>query len=98
MDDEDREAEECYINVDSYMNSRRKDHREKRIQEELVKFRKENPTINDQFKDAKRQLSTLSVDEWMAIPEAHDFKVKKQKREKYVPVPDKIIEAGRSEG
>jgi hypothetical protein len=35
MDDEDKEAESSYINVDGYMDGRRKKQREVRIAEEL---------------------------------------------------------------
>jgi len=98
LDDEDREAEEAFDFVDRYMDQRRKARREKRMKEELERYKKEKPAINEQFKDTKRQLATLSYEEWMNIPEAGDYKVKKQKREKYVPVPDTIIESARREG
>lgn len=91
-DEEDRDAENTYAKVDDYMDSRRRGRREKKFMQEMEKFRKEKPTLPEQLKDAKRQLSTLTHEDWLSIPEANDYKVKKVKRaEKYVPVPDKII-------
>jgi hypothetical protein len=38
----------------------------------------------------------MNYDDWMNIPEIGDYSVKKVKQEKYVPVPDKVIEDARS--
>ena len=96
FDEEDREAENAYSKIDDYMDSRRRNRREKKFKAEMEKFRKEKPTLPEQNKDAKRQLSTLSYTDWESIPEAGDYTVKKVKRaEKYVPVPDKILDSAR---
>ena len=95
-DDEDREAEDTYFRVDEYMDSRRRSRREEKFKKEMEKFRKEKPTLPEQLKDAKRQLSMLKEEDWLAIPEAADRSIKKVKRaEKYVPVPEKLLDAAR---
>ena len=96
FDEEDREAENTYSKIDDYMDTRRRNRREKKFQSEMEKFRKEKPTLPEQNKDAKRQLSKLSLTDWESIPEAGDYSIKKVKRaEKYVPVPDKILDSAR---
>lgn len=96
-DDEDKEADEMFYRVDTFMDSRRRKRREEIIREEAEKFKKDKPTIKEQFKDAKRALATLSESDWLSIPDAHDYKVKKAKRDKYVPVPDRIIDQARKD-
>jgi len=98
MDDEDREAERAYDNVDGYMDGRRSAQREQRLKEELLKIREERPIIGQQFSDLKRDLGGLSHDEWDSIPDIGDYTIKKQKRpERFTPVPDSIIEGARNE-
>ncbi len=46
------------------MDSRRRDRREKRLEEELKKFRTENPKITEQFADLKRKLADIADEEW----------------------------------
>ena len=70
------------------MDSRRAKHRDQKIQEAL---KEKKSSIHDQFKDLKRSLSSVSYKEWEAIPEAQDFSIKKQKREKYTPVSDSLL-------
>jgi len=96
-DEEDREAEDAYSRIDNYMDTRRRDRREKKYAQEMEKYRKEKPTITEQLKDAKRQLSTLSYDDWMSIPDATGGPKGKQvkRAEKYIPVPDKILDSAR---
>ncbi len=62
----------------------------------MKKFRKERPKISDQFADLKRNLSTVSQEEWDAIPEVGDYaslrlRQKRQQLEKFSPMPDNII-------
>ena len=59
--------------IDSYMDQRRKDQREKRLKEEIEKYRKENPKITEQFAPYKRKLADLSQSEWESIPEIGDY-------------------------
>ena len=38
--------------------------REKRLKEELERYRAENPKITEQFADLKRKLTDVSYEEW----------------------------------
>ena len=96
-DEEDREADDTYEQVEKFMDMRRKVRRETRLKKELEKIRAEKPPISEQFADVKRELAKMTPEEWMSIPEIGDYRLKKAKREKYVPVPDRVIEAGRRE-
>lgn len=41
----------------------------------------------------------MSEQEWLSIPEANDYGIKKQKKERYMPVPDNIIlDAAKKDG
>ena len=65
--------------IDEYMDQRRRDQREKRLKEDLEKYRKENPKITEQFADLKRKLADVSQSEWEAIPDIGDYTIKRQK-------------------
>lgn len=97
-DDEDKEADEIYSMIDKHMDMRRKQRREKKAKEELEKLRLERPSIGQQFAGLKKDLGKLKVDDWLNIPEIGDYSIKKVKREKYIPVPDKIILNAAQEG
>lgn len=96
-DEEDREADDTYDQVENFMDMRRKVRREKRLKVELERMRAEKPPISQQFADVKRGLAKMTADDWMNIPEIGNYSIKKEKRDKYVPVPDRIIEGGRRE-
>ncbi|GJQ15786.1 hypothetical protein GpartN1_g7577.t1 [Galdieria partita] len=96
-DEDDREADEIYEAVEKRMESRRQRQREERINEELKRYRSENPSLEQQFADLKRGLAQVSEEEWASIPEIGDYRVKKQKLEKYTPVPDSVIESAHKE-
>ena len=61
------------------MDQRRRDQREKRVKEDLEKYRKENPKTTEQFGDLKRKLADVSQREWEAIPDIGDYTIKRQK-------------------
>lgn len=61
------------------------------MREELKKMGKEKPSISEQFSDLKRQLVKVSYDDWLNLPDSADSSLKKQKRDRYVPVPDMLI-------
>ena len=42
-----------YESIDKRMDERRREHREKLLQKEIEKFRKERPKIQQQFSDLK---------------------------------------------
>ena len=65
--------------IDEHMDQRRRDQREKRLKEDLEKYRKENPKITEQFADLKRKLADVSQSEWEAIPDIGDYTIKRQK-------------------
>eukprot|EP00892_Ulva_mutabilis_P011693 jgi/Ulvmu1/8897/UM049_0079.1 len=79
-DEEDKEADQVYAQIENVMDERRKAQREKREEEESAKFRKENPLIAEQFADLKRGLADVTEDEWKAIPEIGDYTIKRRKR------------------
>jgi pre-mRNA-processing factor 6 len=97
-DDEDKEADDAYTKIDMVMDTRRKSRREERLKAELMKFRKEKPPVSQMFQDLKANLSKMSPEMWNGIPDVGDYKVKKVKRDKYVPVPDNVIESASKDG
>ncbi|PWA91115.1 hypothetical protein CTI12_AA093040 [Artemisia annua] len=98
-DEEDKEADAVWDEIDKRMDSRRKDRREARLKEEIEKYRASNPKITEQFADLKRKLVTLSAAEWDSIPEIGDYssRNKKKRFESFTPVPDTMLEKARQE-
>jgi pre-mRNA-processing factor 6 len=95
-DKEDEEADLVYMAIDQRMDSKRKKRREALLKEEMERYRKERPQIQEQFRDLKRKLGDLDSVEWESIPEPKDFSrqnalKKKKAREKYTAVPDYIL-------
>ncbi|KAJ3069101.1 hypothetical protein HDU98_007829 [Podochytrium sp. JEL0797] len=96
---DDEEADRIYEQVDAAMDERRRARREAREKEELAKYRKERPKIQQQFADLKRGLAAVSQDEWAALPEVGDLvrkkgATKKAKFDRYTPTPDLITIGG----
>ncbi|KAJ3300496.1 hypothetical protein HK104_011001 [Borealophlyctis nickersoniae] len=92
---DDEEADRIYEEVDRKMDERRRARREAREKEELERYRKERPKIQQQFADLKRGLAVVTQEEWANIPEGADM-VRKGKRQKkmpdrYAPVPDSVL-------
>ncbi|KAL9380019.1 hypothetical protein Peur_028501 [Populus x canadensis] len=98
-DEDDREADAVWEEIDKRMDSRRKDRREARLKEEIEKYRASNPKITEQFADLKRKLVTLSAEEWETIPDIGDYSLRNKKKrfESFVPVPDTLLEKARQE-
>jgi pre-mRNA-processing factor 6 len=94
---DDLEADQIYEAIDKRIDEKRKHHREKRQAEELENFRKKNPRIEDQFADVKEQISQMSADQWLNIPEPQDIsrrnKRTNQRQDLITPVPDSIIQS-----
>ncbi|EFJ46600.1 hypothetical protein VOLCADRAFT_62457 [Volvox carteri f. nagariensis] len=91
-DEDDKEADAVWETVDNFMDERRREAREKRLKEELERYRAENPKITEQFADLKRKLTEVSYEEWESIPEIGDYTIKKQRRmERFAPVPDSLL-------
>lgn len=52
------------------------------------------PKIQQQFSDLKRELKSVSEDEWASIPEVGDARNRKQRNpraEKFTPLPDSVL-------
>lgn len=96
-EDDDKEADFVYEQVDKRMLSRRQKQRELVLQQQLKEYRDANPTVRQQFADLKHQLQQVSPDEWAAIPDIGDYSVKKEKFQKFTPVPDSLLERARQE-
>lgn len=94
---DDVEADNVYAQVQERMESRRKKQREENLQAELKKYREANPTLRQQFVEAKTNLSGVTADEWASIPEIGDYSIKKEKLNKFTPVPDSLLERARQE-
>ncbi|KDD72365.1 PRP1 splicing factor, partial [Helicosporidium sp. ATCC 50920] len=91
-DEEDREADQIWEQVDQRMEERRKTQREAKEAEALEKFRERNPKISEQFADLKRKLTSVSESEWDAIPDIGDTTIRKPKRAAiFTPAPDSLL-------
>ena len=97
-ENDDAEADAIYQAIDERMESRRKRHREETEKAQLKKIRHERPSIAAQLAPFKQELSKVSTDEWLAIPETGDHSLKFKKKteregDQYTPLPDKILNA-----
>ncbi|POM72428.1 Pre-mRNA-processing factor, partial [Phytophthora palmivora] len=99
-DQDDKEADDIYEQVDERMDARRKRRRELKQLEELKKARKEMPKISDQFADLKSSLQNMSDAEWEMIPDIGDYSLKykintalQKRNEMFAPVPDSVLGA-----
>jgi pre-mRNA-processing factor 6 len=93
-DKDDEEADEIYYNIDERMDEKRRDRREKRLKEELERYRQERPKIQQQFSDLKRDLASVTFESWSCLPEVGDARNKRQRNprlEKFTPVPDSVL-------
>lgn len=98
-DEDDKEADAVWEEIDKRMDSRRKDRREALVKKEIEKYRASNPKITEQFADLKRKLVTLSPQEWDSIPEIGDYSLRNKKKrfESFIPVPDTLLERAKQE-
>lgn len=96
-DPEDDEADQIYANVDEFVDSRRRRHREKSVKELVAKKRK--PTVASLFADVKSDLQTitpgmlylLTIEQWQGIPEVKPHAKKKVKQARKLPISDKVL-------
>lgn len=99
---DDEEADLIYQAVDERMEEKRKQYRETREAAEIEKYRQERPKIQQQFSDLKRELTKVSEDEWLNIPDVGDARNRKQRlaglREKYTPMSDRMLAEGMGAG
>ena len=93
VDEEDRQAEEAYDFCERKIDERRYKQREERVKKEMEEYEKtkKNLPISEQFVDLKRDLATITEEQWENIPEAKDYSIEKRKRDRYVPVPDSML-------
>lgn len=99
-DKDDKEADDIYAAVDRYMDSRRRRKREAKERQLQREHRESLPTIQQQFSGVKRELSSLSLEDWESIPDASQTQTRARKRKasqssaavgRYTPVPDALI-------
>lgn len=96
FDPEDEEADAIYNEIDKRMEERRKTQREAREHEMEEEYKKKNPKISDQFSDLKRDLGTVSAEQWANLPEVGDLtrKNKRQRKnveQRFYAVPDSVL-------
>lgn len=96
-EDDDREADLIYAQVEQRMQSRRQKQRDQILQQQLNQYRQQNPSIRQQFADLKTDLSQVSQNQWAEIPDIGDFSIKKQKFQRFTPLPDTLLERARQE-
>lgn len=96
-DEEDAEADKIYESVDEFMDGRHKRRREQQMLDAQKNKNNFKPSITDQFADLKRELGTVSFEEWDAIPDVgdHSLKLKQKKaKETFLPLPDYLLAGG----
>jgi len=91
---DDEEADAVWEFVDDRMDERRRKRREAREREELAEYRAKRPKIQSLFADAKKDLASVSADEWAGIVEIGDrsLRYKQKKPERFTPVPEKLLQ------
>ncbi|KAI9593347.1 PRP1 splicing factor, N-terminal-domain-containing protein [Syncephalis fuscata] len=96
-EEDDEEADRIYDEVDKTMDERRRVRREAREKEELLRYRKERPKIQQQFADLKRGLADVTDDEWANLPEVGDLVGKNRRAranrmgDRFTPLPDSVL-------
>ena len=97
-EEDDAEADRIYDSVDEFMEGRRKRKREQQmLEEQRTKARSDRPKIADQFADLKRDLASVTAEQWDSIPDIGDHSLKlkqKSRKETYAPLPDYLISGG----
>jgi pre-mRNA-processing factor 6 len=99
-DQEDREADEMWANIDAKMD-RRKRRREDKLKQEIEKYRQVRPKIQQLFADAKSALSEVTSEEWDNLPDPGDNTKRHTKKQPnprfgFMPVPDSVLEKNRT--
>lgn len=76
---DDEEADRIWENVDRQMDERRRKQREAREKAEMEEMRQKMPKIQAQFADLKRNLTSVSEEEWASLPEPGNLTGKRRK-------------------
>ncbi|WFD26003.1 U4/U6 x U5 tri-snRNP complex subunit Prp1 [Malassezia nana] len=102
---DDEEADKIWDSVDRHMEERRRKQREAREAAEREALRQSQPKIQAQFADLKRNLSTVSEEEWASLPEPGNLTGKRRKaaslregrdNRSYV-MPDRVLLSARNQ-
>ncbi|KAF4996573.1 hypothetical protein FGRMN_4414 [Fusarium graminum] len=96
---DDEEADKIWAWVDERMD-RRKKHRQAREQAERDEYERNNPKIQHQFSDLKRDLANVTKEQWENLPEVGDMTGKNRRskqalRQRFYAVPDSVLAAAR---
>lgn len=99
-DDDDEAADRVWEEIDVAMDERRRARREKRVEEQLSKFRAVRPKLQHQFTDLKRDLGQVSGAEWENLPEPGEHRKHRaaaKRDEKFSAAPDTLLDRARME-
>ena len=88
---DDAEADRIYAEIDERMENNK--NKRKREEDEQTKTRLDNTRLTGQFQDLKRELGTLTEQDWESLQEIGDrsLKHKEKKWDYYTPVPDTLL-------
>src|SRR5215471_2132419 len=81
QDQEDDEADRVFESVEAKLDRRRAARKLERQRIEKEEYAKKNPTIAEQFADAKRALATVTDDEWANLPDVGDITGRNKRRQ-----------------
>ncbi|KAI5949747.1 prp1 [Candida theae] len=94
-DEEDEEADRIFGEVENRLKSRRKQHTVVKVPTDSELSKK------SQFSDLKRELTSLTEDEWLSLPEAGDMtrknkrsRILEQQSQRLYTAPDSILAKG----
>lgn len=84
----------CYVQITDMNPSPY--FREAREKEELEEYNRKNPKISEEFAALKRNLATVSDEDWANLPEPGDLTGKNRRskqnlRQRFYPVPDTVL-------
>ena len=78
--------------MSSYVDSKRRKKREEQVEVEEEMLKKRNPQARDLMKDLLKEVSQMSGQDWINIPEyIGKGKGKSKKEDKYTPLPDMML-------
>ena len=77
------EADRIYGAIDNRMDERRRERREKNELKQLEASLIHKPKIQQQFVDLKRDLTNISDDQWLNIPEVSEWQNRAKRNPRY---------------
>ncbi|CAD1808062.1 PRP1 splicing factor, N-terminal family protein [Candida parapsilosis] len=94
-DEEDEEADQIFKEIENRLKSRRKQHKVVKVPTDVELDKK------SQFSDLKRDLTSLTEEEWLSLPEAGDMtrknkrsRILEQQSQRFYTAPDSILAKG----